>query len=171
MTIPNDPESEGIPDVADENSTAYDDYDRPRFDDSIVAMPADDAVAVDEYGVTPYESSHEEPLKARLVREQKDVSPDDPRTAAEQEIAEEAMSEEAQAQAARDADAFGFEEADVDLNEPLPSEVGRLVAPDEGGSFEDDESQSIAYDSREREGQAPEEAAMHEVPEEEVLYE
>jgi hypothetical protein len=32
MTIPNDPESEGIPDVADDESTAYDDREHHRFD-------------------------------------------------------------------------------------------------------------------------------------------
>jgi Family of unknown function (DUF5709) len=171
MTIPNDPESEGIPDVADDNSTAYDDYDRPRFNDSPASLPVDGAVAVDDYGVTAFESSRDEPLSARLVREQKDVSANDPETAADDEIADEAMSEEAVAQSARDADAFGFDERDLDLNEPPPGEVGRLIASDEGGSFEDDEAQSIAYDSREREGQAPEEAAMHEVPGEEVTWE
>ncbi|HEX6683373.1 MAG TPA: DUF5709 domain-containing protein [Candidatus Limnocylindrales bacterium] len=172
MTIPSDPESEGIPDVADDTSTAYDDPKRPRFEDSPVALPADEAVAVDDYGVTAYESSHDEPLKARLTREEKDISPDDPQTAADEEIADEALSDDALAQAARDADTFGSEDmGEEDIDEPLGREVGRLVAPDEGGSFEDDEGQSIAYDSGEMKGRSPEEAAMHEVRGEDVPYE
>lgn len=172
MTIPTDPESEGIPDVADDDSTAYDDPRHHLFDDSPPKLPTDEPVGVDEYGVTGYEISHDEPLRARLVREERDFSDDEPETAAVPLIADEAISEEMLAQAARDADIFGEEDAsDYDLDEPPPRMVGRLVAPDEGGSFGDQEAESIAYDSGEREGQSPEEAAMHEVPGRDVPYE
>jgi hypothetical protein len=169
MTIPNDPESDGIPDVADDTSTAYDVHDRPRFEDSPVALPGDDDwVAVDDYGVTPEESRRDEPMNARLVRERRDVSPDDWETAADDVLADEAVSEEELAQAARDADAWGISEPE-DINRPLPREVGRVVELDEGFG-EDDEAESIAYDSGEIEGLSAEEAAMHEVPDEDVPY-
>jgi hypothetical protein len=174
MTIPNDPESEGIPDIADDDSTAYDDREHHLFDDSPPSLPTDEAVAVDDYGVTGYEISHDEPLSARLVREERDISPDEPETAAIPGIADEATTDDMLAQAARDADAFGDEdETEYDIDEPASGSgyVGRLVAPDEGGSFEDDEADSIAYDSGEIEGQSPEEAAMHEVPGRDVPYE
>lgn len=158
-TIPNNPESEGIPDTADDTSTAYDEHDRPRFEDSPVALPADEAVGVDDYGVTADESGRDEPLKARLVRERHDVSPDDPETAADGGIAYEAMSDEAIAQAARDADTMEDERLDT----PPSDEVGRLVAPDEGG-LTDEEAQSLAYDAGEIQGRTSEETAMHQVP-------
>lgn len=176
MTIPNDPESEGIPDVADDESTAYDDPEHPRFDDGPRSLPVDEPVAVDDYGVTAYETSHDEPLKARLVREEHDVSPDEPETAATPLIADEAVTDDMLEQAARDADNLrdlGDEDddEDYDLDEPRVGKVGRLVAPDEGGSFTDDEAESIAYDSGEFAGQTAEEAAMHEIPGEDVPYE
>jgi hypothetical protein len=171
MTIPSDPESEGIPDVADDDSTAYDDREHHRFDAGPPYLPADEAVGVDDYGVTAYESSHDEPLKARLVREEHDVSADEPETAPDPGIADEAVTEEMMVQAARDADTFESAEEDENLDEPPATYVGRLVAPDEGGSFPDDEAESIAYDSGEREGQTAEEAAMHEVRGEDVPYE
>ena len=172
MTIPNDPESEGIPDIADDDSTAYDDREHHRFDAGPPYLPADEAVGVDEYGVTVYESSHDEPLQARLVREENELSPDEPETARIPLIADEATTDDMLAQAARDADIFGGGEEDLeDLNEPPVRYVGRIVEPGEGGSFEDDEAQSIAYDSGELEGQTAEEAAMHEVRDEDVPYE
>jgi hypothetical protein len=171
MTIPNDPESEGIPDIADDDSSAYDDREHHRFDDSPPILPADEAVAVDDYGVTGYEISHDEPLSSRLVREERDATADEAETAALNDIADEATTDDMLAQAARDADTFGDEdETAYDLDEPAEGYVGRLVAPDEGGSFGDDEAESIAYDSGEVEGQSPEEAAMHEVDGRDVPY-
>ena len=173
MTIPNDPESEGKPDVADEQSTAYDDSEHPRFDDGPRPLPVDEPVAVDDYGVTAYENSHDEPLKARLVREEHDLSPDEPETPADPFIADEAVTDDMLAQAARDADNFddGDEDEDYDLDEPSLGHVGRLVAPDEGGSFEHTEAEAIAYDSGEFAGLTAEEAAIHEVRGEDVPYE
>jgi hypothetical protein len=69
------PEEEGIPDYADDTSTAYDDADRPRFRDSPAALPADEPRAVEEYGVTAAEQRHREPLAERLAREEPDIPP------------------------------------------------------------------------------------------------
>jgi Family of unknown function (DUF5709) len=123
-------------------------------------------------GVTAYESRRDEPLKARLVREERDLSPDEPQTAPLPAIADDATTDDMLAQAARDADTFGDQdEADLDLDEPPTRAVGRLVAPDEGGSFGDDEAESIAYDSGELKGRTAEEAAIHEVHGRDVPYE
>lgn len=172
MTIPNDPESEGIPDVADDDSTAYDDPGHYRFEDGPPMLPTDEAIGVDDYGLTAYEGSHDEPLQARLVREEHDFSADDPETAPIPLVVDEAVTDDMLEQAARDSDNFGEDDDDdLDLDEPPERFVGRIVELDEGGSFEHDEAESVAYDSREREGFTAEEAAMHEVPEDEVPYE
>jgi Family of unknown function (DUF5709) len=171
MTIPNDPESEGIPDVAVDTSLAYDSKDRPGFEDSPPALPTEDAVATDEYGITAYEGSHDEPLSSRLVREEPDISPDTPETSADDGIADEATTDEMLTQASRDTDEFGFgPDEDVDLNQPLlQQEVGRLVEDNEGSVW-DDEAKSVGYDSDEGEGLSAEEAAIHEIPEEDIPY-
>lgn len=66
-----------MPDYADDTSTAYDEADRPRFDDSPPPLPADRPQAVDDYGVTAAEASAGEPLDDRLARERPDqVRPD-----------------------------------------------------------------------------------------------
>lgn len=67
--------TEGIPDYADDTSTAYDSGDRPGFEDSPPALAADEPQGVDEFGVTPAEQRAGEPLAARLVREEPDVPP------------------------------------------------------------------------------------------------
>ena len=164
--IPDDPEAEGIPDVADDTSTAYDQPDKPRLEDSPVSLPVDRPVAVDDYGVTPEEGRHDEPLSARLMREEPDISPDDPETAAAPDLADEATSETAATWAARDADVLGAGLAE-NLDSPPDEQVGRLVEPDEGVR-EDDEAESIAYDSGEHQGLSAEEAAMHIVPDSEL---
>lgn len=142
--FPTDPESEGIPDTADDYSTAWDDVARPRPEDSHRSLPADEPIAVDDFGVSAQESHREEPLSARLMREEPDVSPSSGAEADEDTPASVPS---------------------ADLNEPIPGSVGRLVAPDEGVR-EDDEGQSIGYDTGEGEGLSAEEAAMREEPEE-----
>ena len=66
------PEDEGIPRVADDDSSAYDSHDPrdPRqFEDSPPALPTDEPLGVDTYGVTPFEATHREPLEVKLRRE------------------------------------------------------------------------------------------------------
>ncbi|WP_117212059.1 DUF5709 domain-containing protein [Allorhizocola rhizosphaerae] len=124
------PEAEGIPEVADDTSTAWDDPRHPRLEDSPPAMPAEEP--------TEKESG---PLKARVTHEEPDVGPD---SVDERGVA-------------------------IDIDEPLPGrDVGRLVEPDEGAR-EDDEPQSIASDSGEHEGLSAEEAAMHEIVDDEAM--
>jgi Family of unknown function (DUF5709) len=177
---PEDPELEGFPDTASEDSTAYDDPRHPSLADSPPALPADEPLGVGEYGVTPEEGRHDEPLSARLVREEHDVSADDPKTPADEELAEEVTAEEEVARAAEDADVFDAGPANdptsavseydtADTEDAVPRPVGRLVEQDVGTSV-DTEGQSIAYDSEESEGLSAEEAAMHEVSGADVPY-
>lgn len=70
------PEEQGIPDHADDDSTAYGEAERPRFRDSPASLPADEPQAVDEYGVTGQEARLGEPLAQRLAREQQAAEPD-----------------------------------------------------------------------------------------------
>jgi Family of unknown function (DUF5709) len=74
-----DPEAEGLPDTADDDSSAYDDADSARIADGPdpAALPADEPVAVFDYGTTPAEARTPEPLEDRLAREEPDIGPDD----------------------------------------------------------------------------------------------
>lgn len=71
------PEDEGIPDHADDTSTAFNEADRPRFE-SPPAMPADHPLGVDEHGVTATEAREGESLEQRLAREEPQTSADQP---------------------------------------------------------------------------------------------
>lgn len=166
--IPEDPASAGIPDVADDTSLAFDEADHPRFEDSPPSLPTREAVAVDDFGTTAEEGVQEESLSAKLAREMPDVNADDAQTPKASDLADEATSEMAEAQVAQDADELGAGWSE-DINAPIPGTVGRLFAPDEGGR-EDEEPDSVAYDSDEVAGLSAEEAAMHEVREEDVPY-
>jgi hypothetical protein len=74
-----DPEAEGLPDTADDDSSAYDDVDSARIADGSdpAALPADRPIAVFDYGTTPAEARTPEPLADRLDREVPDLGPDD----------------------------------------------------------------------------------------------
>ena len=67
------PEDEGIPDHADDDSTAFDDTTRPQVRDSPPPLPADEPQAIDEHGVTAAEQREGESLEAQLAREEPDV--------------------------------------------------------------------------------------------------
>jgi hypothetical protein len=142
MTYPRDserldPDAEGLPSVADDTSTAYDEPEGRMRDDSAAALPTDEPLGLDAYGVTAAEEQHGEPLKARLLREEPEV----------------------------DAQDIDDNIDSLDLSEPSPKRLGRLVDPGMGG-LEDTEAQSIAYDTGETMGLSAEEAAMHEIREE-----
>jgi hypothetical protein len=66
-----DPEAEGLPDTADDDSTAYDDVETVRFADGPdpAALPADRPVPVDRFGLTPAEEEQGESLDQRLAEE------------------------------------------------------------------------------------------------------
>jgi hypothetical protein len=164
-----DPEAEGLPDSADDDSVADERANSARIADgpSPAALPADRPQAVDRYGTTAAEQRAGESLDYKLAREVSErpsYRPDEGN----------ALSEEL--------DEISADAADVPPVQPnagsvvsmydVPGElgdpgapVGRLVEPDEGVR-EDDEKDMLAYDAGEAGGgPTAEEAAMHEVRE------
>ncbi|HEX8630413.1 MAG TPA: DUF5709 domain-containing protein [Catenuloplanes sp.] len=169
-----DPEAEGLPGTADDDSTANDDVLTGRWADGPdpAALPTDHPVAVDRFGTTAEEQRAGESLDYRLAQEMPDVQPEDP-LADPGELADEAIDEAGAARARLDADVFG-ESPTSDPNSPVSlydhgqldgtstEPVGRLVEPDQGGLF-DDEPDSVAFDAGAAGGGASaEELAMHE---------
>jgi hypothetical protein len=142
-----DPDDEGIPEYAEDTSTAYE-QDRPRFEDSPEALPTDHPLAVDEFGVTRAEAREGESLEAALAREEPDVG----RVPGPDEAGPSGLDDE------------------TGLDHPAPGRpVGRLVEPDEGVR-EDVDSDMFADDvGAAGGGLSAEEAAMSEVPEESEL--
>ena len=77
-----EPEARGVPDYADDESTAYDDVDTGReadgWDPAPIPQDRDDhPLGLDEFGTTAEEERRGESLEGRLAREEPDVSPDD----------------------------------------------------------------------------------------------
>lgn len=76
-----EPEARGVPDYADDESTAYDDVETGREADGWDPAPVpgdrdDRPLGLDEWGTTAEEERRGEPLDGRLAREEPDVSPD-----------------------------------------------------------------------------------------------
>lgn len=173
---PDQPEDEGIPDPAADTSTAYDEADRPRFDDSPPPLPGDRPQALEEFGLTGPEARQGEPLEDRLAREEPDVGPEALPAPPDRVIREEAVSEPMAAQAARDAELLDggppLEPGPIPAyDQPEPGgQIGRLSEPDQQ-SLVDTEADLVARDEGEAGGGATaEEAAMHEIDPEEVPY-
>ncbi|MEV0274746.1 DUF5709 domain-containing protein [Hamadaea sp. NPDC050747] len=136
MTVP-----DGIPDYADDTSTAYDTGDNPRIDDTAPSLPGDEPEYLPDESATPEEEADltEGPNEAADADRALDAEFDDP-----DEESDEVLIED--------------EEPDpyADPDEP----VGRLVAPDLGAGV-DDEGEAWGEDTGEAEELTPEEAAMH----------
>nr|WP_296067487.1 DUF5709 domain-containing protein [uncultured Actinoplanes sp.] len=169
-----DPESEGLPDTADDDSTAYDDVDSGRWADGPdpAALPSDRPQAVDRFGITADEQRAGESLDYRLSQEEPDVQPENPLDSPGV-LADEAIDERGAAQARLDADVYG-ESPTSDPASPVsiydfgqldgvsPEPVGRLVEPDEGYGY-DTEPDNVALDAGAAGGGASaEELAVHE---------
>jgi hypothetical protein len=178
-----DPSSDGIPDYADDDSTAYDDVESAREADgnSPWALPRDrDAgpIGLDDIATTPEGQRRGESLDDRLAQEEPDLGEDDVPTPGSA-LLDEATSEGQEATAGRDVevlDGDGTQWADPDspvstydregLDPLLEGQVGRLVRPDQG-AHPDAEPDEIAADySAAGGGPDPEELAMHEIPDE-----
>ncbi|MFC7529149.1 DUF5709 domain-containing protein [Actinoplanes sp. GCM10030250] len=169
-----DPETEGLPGTADDDSTAYDDVETGRSADGPdpAALPADRPQAVDRFGTTAEEQRAGESLDYRLSQEEPDVQPEEP-LASPGALADEAIDEQGAAQARLDADVYGDSPvSDPDskvsmydfgqLDGTTPEPVGRLVEPDEGSGY-DVEPDNVAYDAGAAGGGASaEELAIHE---------
>jgi hypothetical protein len=165
-----DPEAEGLPDTADDDSTAYDDVDSARIADGPdpAALPADHPIASLDYGTTPREASTPEPLADRLAREEPDVTAeplDDPSSV-------EDVTGISDVDVLPASDDLSDLNADQILDSDEPGQFsgidedspGRLVAPDEGAHV-DDEGAAIATGAGAAGGGlSAEEAAIHEEP-------
>jgi hypothetical protein len=183
----NDPEADGIPTHADDDSTAFDDLDldSPRVADGATSMALppdreDGPEAMDDFGTTAEEQLRGEPHDMRLTREEPDLTPDDVWVDSDPRLADEATTEDATAQVRTDADIMDEGPIDPDLGSTVSSYervgedpqtaglVGRLVEPDRGSGI-DAERDSIARDEGAAGGGASaEELAMHEVQLEEL---
>jgi hypothetical protein len=166
-----DPAAEGLPDTADDDSTAYDDVDSGRIADGPdpAALPSDTPVAVDRFGTTAEEQLAGSPLDARLAQEEPDVLAEEPGAEDDGDVADEDSDERAQF----DADVAGpGPESDPDspvslYDRPLDGTtgepVGRLVEPDQG-YLSDTEADAIATDAGAAGGgPSAEELAVHEI--------
>lgn len=174
-----DPEAEGLPDTADDDSTARDDTATGREADGPdpAALPGEQPIMVDHFGNTAEEQRHGEPLDYKIAREQLERPIDDPLAApVDPAIAAEADSPEAAAQAQFDADVMNpgptsdpHSPVSVYDNGALEGgttgrPVGRLVEQD-AGAHTDEEPDSVAYDlGAAGGGPSAEELAVHEIP-------
>jgi hypothetical protein len=174
-----DPEAEGLPGTADDDSSANDEVETGRWADGAdpAPLPGESPAEVDRYGTTPEEALEGESLDYKLARERFDGRSDavDAGTAPTRGDLVD-MGDEETDRPDRDAglaDDFPSEPTDspvsmydrpgliADGGRP----VGRLVDPDEGGLF-DDEKDMVGYDAGAAGGGASaEELAMHEVEE------
>ena len=167
-----DPEASGLPDTADDDSSAYDEVDSPRWADGPdpAALAGVGPGGSNRFGDTAEEQRQGDSLENRLRQEEPDVGTEDPLPPRRDPIDETVDSDD---QRQLDADVWGqsptsdpdsqislYDDGQLDADDP--GRVGRLVAPDEGGGF-DDEADSIAYDAGAAGGGASaEELAIHE---------
>jgi hypothetical protein len=179
-----DPQADGLPEYADDESSANDEV-APREADGPdpAPLPPDrdtGPLAVDDFGTTAAEQRVGESLEQRLAREQPDVMPDAVPLDAGPGLSAEAVGESAAGQVTDDSAVLAEEPVDPHLGSPISmydrsepgvpdnASIGRLFKPDEG-SHQDTESTEIAFDGGAAGGGATaEEAAIHQVPPEEV---
>jgi hypothetical protein len=175
-----DPEAEGLPSTADDDSTAFDEVESSRIADGAdpAALPSDRPVAVGHYGTTPDEGLQGESLDMKVAREEPDPALADPgerRDATRSPISAETFDAEPV-----DADTDRVDpDTSLELTDPVEAHtdspvsvydtgergIGRLVEPDEG-AHEDTEPDLVARDEGAAGGGATaEELAMHEVRE------
>jgi Family of unknown function (DUF5709) len=173
-----DPEAEGLPGTADDDSGASDEVLTGRDADGVepAALPADDPTAVDRFGSTAQEQLDGESLDYKIAQERMELPIDQPLgTASDPALAGEADSDEAAAEAQFDADVMSdgptsdphspvsvYDHGNLDQAGTSGRPVGRLTEPDQG-ALTDDERDAIGYDAGVAGGGATaEEAAIHE---------
>jgi hypothetical protein len=165
-----DPEAEGLPGYADDDSVADERRESGRIADGPdpAALPSDTPLAVDRYGTTAEEARLGEPLGYKLAQELPEQHRTGPGTDEGDALTEDVDNFDgasiAPIQPNPDSPVSMYDipgEFDSDRGAP----VGRLVEPDEGVR-EDDEKDAIAYDAGEAGGgPTAEEAAIHEIRE------
>jgi hypothetical protein len=176
-----DPEAEGLPGVADDDSSARDDVGTGRVadgpDPAALPLDRDDRpLAVDAFGTTPEEAREGESLDLKLSREVPDPAlalpgtrPDAAATGPE---AYDPDAISADLDAVDPATLLDSGPVDPHLDSPVSMydtgvgerPVGRLVEPDEGLGA-DNERDAVAYDAgSDGGGASAEELAVHPVP-------
>ncbi len=153
-----DPEAEGLPRAADDDSTAYDDVDSPRISDGPepAPLPSDEPLGAGHFGVTAAEARQGESLAYKLVREEPD-------TGAEPGVGGQPSDEDAALPAEPPVQPTDSPVSMYDGLDPAVDRVGRLVEPDEG-AHPDEEPDAVAWDAGAAGGgPSAEELAMHEV--------
>lgn len=179
-----DPEADGLPGTADDDSTAWDDVESPRISDGPDPgmLPADEALAVDRYGTTPEEARIGESLDRKMAREEPDPALAEP-TERPDTTPSPISAESFDAEPVNEENDLVDRDTSLDASgviDPRPDSpvsmydtgigggdgpVGRLVEPDEG-VHEDTEADMVAFDAGAAGGgPSAEELAMHEVPE------
>jgi len=170
-----DPEASGLPETADDDSTAYDSVETGRWSDGPdpAALPGVGPGGSNRFGDTAEEQRQGEGLERRLRQEEPDVGAEDALAGRRDALDETLDDSEPQA---FDRDVWGESPTsdpnsavslydDGQLDEDSPNAVGRLVAPDAGAGM-DEEPDSVAYDAGAAGGGASaEELAMHETRE------
>lgn len=180
-----DPEAGGLPDTADDDSTARDDVESGRVADGPdpAALPADredGPVAVDRYGTTPEEARVGESLDQKLSREVPDPALESigprPDATAPSGGTETFDAEPLDTETDTVDDATVLDTAPIPANEDSPvsmydsgvggrETVGRLVEPDEGAPYRT-EADAVATDAGAAGGgPTAEELAMHPIEE------
>ena len=166
-----DPEASGLPDTADDDSTAYDEVDSPRWADGPdpAALPGVGPGGSNRFGDTAEEQRQGESLDQRLSQEEPDFGAEPVQQ--QRDVLDETLDDSSQLQFDRDVVEAGPTSDpnsaislydDGQLDSDSPETVGRLVAPDEGSGY-DEEPDSVAYDAGSAGGGASaEELAMHE---------
>lgn len=171
-----DPEAEGLPGTADDDSTAWDDVESGRESDgpSPGSLPTDRPLAVDHFGVTFEEQRIGESLDYKLARERGEPDAADGEPLPSQGDDVDTANEELDRPSPDaglatvvivpdDSPVSLYDRPDVVPGAGEP--VGRLVEPDEG-AHSDEESTAVAWDAGAAGGGASaEEAAMHDVTE------
>jgi hypothetical protein len=167
-----DPEAAGLPDTADDDSTAYDEVNSPRWADGKdpAALAGVGPGGSNRFGDTAAEQLRGESLDRRLRQEEPDFGAE-PAIPQRRDPIDETVDDSEQREFDRDVWEPGptsdpsspvslYDDGQLDGDSPRP--VGRLVAPDEGSGW-DDEADSVAYDAGAAGGGASaEELAMHE---------
>jgi hypothetical protein len=168
-----DPEAAGLPDTADDDSTAYDEVNSGRWADGAdpAALAGAGPGGSNRFGDTAEEALQGESLDRRLRQEEPDVGAEREQVPARRDPVDETVDDSEELAFDRDVWEDGptsdpksqislYDDGQLDEDDPEP--VGRLVAPDEGSGW-DDEGDSVAYDAGAAGGGASaEELAMHE---------
>lgn len=166
-----DPEAEGLPGYADDDSVADERRETGRIADGPdpAALPSDVPLAVDRFGTTAEEQRQGEPMDYKLAREEPEhhrTGPGDDEGDALTDDLDNLHGDGSIAPIQPNADSpVSMYDIPGEFETDRGAPVGRLVAPDEGVR-EDDEKDAVAFDAGEAGGgPSAEEAAMHEIRE------